>query len=470
MRLMLRYIAREPIRAILLVISALALAAAAHPFPGLAETGPVASVAHYTLANGLELVVLPDHRTPVVTHMVWYKVGSADESPGKSGIAHFLEHLMFKGTAKNPAGRFSHWLATIGGQENAFTSTDYTAFFQRTSRERLASLMEFEADRMTGLVLTDANVIPELQVVLEEWNLRVGNDPGARLGEQVTAALYLNHPYHRPVIGWRNEIVTLNREDALEFYRRFYTPNNAVVVVAGDVTAEEAKAMADATYGKVERRAEIRPRVRPSEPQPETGAVRHVVLADQRVAQPSLQRSYLVPSVATAQPGEAEAIAVLVHALGSGSTSRLYRELIAEKGLAADAGAWYQDAALDTSRIGLYGTPRPGVSLHQLEDAFDGVIAEVIEKGIAPEEIERAKNRMIAAYVYAQDNQASLARLYGSALTTGSSVEEVQGRPERLRAVTPEAVNAAARHWLDPRRSVTGYLVHDLKQREDKRS
>src|SRR5215470_1101059 len=470
MRLMVRYIARAPLRAVFLVVRLLALAVAAHAFPATADTGKASAVSHYTLSNGLELVVVPDRRTPVVTHMIWYKVGSADEPVGKSGIAHFLEHLMFKGTAKNPAGRFSKTLATVGGQENAFTATDFTAFFQRTSREHLASLMEFEADRMTGLVLNDENVLPELQVVLEEWNLRVGNDPGARLGEQVTAALYLNHPYHRPVIGWRNEIVNLNREDALAFYRRFYTPNNAVVVVAGDVSAEEAKQMAEATYGKVAPRAEIAPRVRPAEPQPEPGAVRHVVLADQRVAQPSLQRSYLVPSIATAQPGEAEAIEVLVHALGSGSTSRLYRELIAEKGLAADAGAWYQDAALDMSRLGLYGTPRPGVTLHQLEDAIDGVVAEVIEKGLTSEEIERAKNRMIAAYVYAQDNQASLARLYGAALTTGSTVEEVQSRPQRLRAVTAEAVNAAARHWLDSRRSATGYLVHDLKQSEDKRS
>jgi zinc protease len=459
---------RIPIRSTLLVVGFLAVGWAAYAVPGSAETPRAATVAHYTLANGLELVVVPDLRTPVVTHMIWYKVGSADEPPGKSGIAHFLEHLMFKGTAKNPAGRFSQTLATIGGQENAFTSTDFTAFFQRTSREHLASLMEFEADRMTGLVLTDANVLPELQVVLEEWNQRVGNDPGARLGEQVTAALYLNHPYHRPVIGWHNEIVKLNREDALAFYRRFYTPNNAVVVVAGDVTAEETKALAEATYGKVAPRAEIGPRIRPAEPEP--SAVRHVTLADPRVAQPSLQRSYLVPSIATAKPGEAEAIEVLVHVLGSGSTSRLYHELVIQKGVAAEAGAWYQDAALDLSRLGLYGTPRPGVSLHQLESALDAVVAEVIDQGIAPEEIERAKNRMIAAYVYAQDNQASLARLYGAALTTGSTVEEVQGRPDRIRAVTAEAVHEAARRWLDARRSVTGYLVHDLKQREDKRS
>ncbi|HXW25172.1 MAG TPA: pitrilysin family protein [Xanthobacteraceae bacterium] len=438
------------------------------PRPVAAETAPAATVAHYTLANGLELVVVPDHRTPVVTHMIWYKVGSADEPPGKSGIAHFLEHLMFKGTANNPAGRFSRTLATIGGQENAFTSTDFTAFFQRTSREHLATLMEFEADRMTGLVLSDANVLPELQVVLEEWNVRVGNDPAARLGEQVTAALYLNHPYQRPVIGWHDEIVKLNREEALAFYRRYYTPNNAVVVIAGDVTAEETKALAEATYGKVASRAEIGPRVRPVEPEP--SAVRHVTLADPRVAQPSLQRSYLVPSIVTAKPGEAEAIEVLAHVLGSGSTSRFYRELVAQTGIAADAGAWYQDAALDMSRLGLYGTPRPGVTLRQLEGAIDGVIAEVIDKGISAEEIERAKNRIIAAYVYAQDNQASLARLYGTALSTGSTVEEVQGRPERIRAVTADQVQEAARRWLDPRRSVTGYLVHDLKQGEDKRS
>jgi len=282
-----------------LTIAALAIAAAAtFATSSPADTEHGQNVSHFTLANGLELVVIPDRRTPVVTHMIWYKVGSADEPLGKSGVAHFLEHLMFKGTAKHPAGHFSRTLTMLGGQENAFTSTDYTGYFQRTSREHLPTLMEFEADRMTGLVLTDDVVLPELQVVLEEQNSRVANNPGARLGEQVAAALYLNHPYGRPVIGWRHEIEQLNREEALAFYRRFYTPNNAVVVVAGDVTAPEVKALAEETYGKVERRSEIGPRVRPKEPTPE--AVRHVTLADPRVAQPSLQRSYLVPSYATA--------------------------------------------------------------------------------------------------------------------------------------------------------------------------
>ena len=227
-----------------LPIVALALAAA------VAGTAPVAAaptVSDFKLANGLEVVVIPDHRAPVVTHMIWYKVGSADETAGKSGLAHFLEHLMFKGTETNPGDSFSQDVAEIGGQENAFTSNDYTGFFQRVPREHLKEMMALEADRMTGLVLTDAVVKPELNVVLEEQNMRVANNPVGRLGEQMDAALYLNHPYGRPAIGWRNEIETLDREDALAFYRRFYTPNNAVVVVAGDVSADEVKACAEDT-------------------------------------------------------------------------------------------------------------------------------------------------------------------------------------------------------------------------------
>ncbi len=451
-----------------LTIAALAIAAAAtFATSSPADTEHGQNVSYFTLANGLELVVIPDRRTPVVTHMIWYKVGSADEPIGKSGVAHFLEHLMFKGTARQPAGRFSRILASLGGQENAFTSTDYTGYFQRTSREHLPTLMEFEADRMTGLVLTDDVVLPELQVVLEEQNTRVANNPGARLGEQVAAALYLNHPYGRPVIGWRHEIEQLNREEALAFYRHFYTPNNAVVVVAGDVTAPEVKALAEETYGKVERRSEIGPRVRPKEPTPE--AVRHVTLADPRVAQPSLQRSYLVPSYATAKPGEAEAIDVLAHVLGSGSTSRLYRTLVAEKNLATSAGAWYQGSALDLSRFGLYASPKPGTSLPQLEDAIDAVVAAIVDQGITPEELARAKTRLIADVVYDQDNQSTLARSYGTALTTGMSVESVRSWPDRIRAVTADAVHEAARRFLDKRRSVTGYLVKDTRP-EEKRS
>jgi len=425
-------------------------------------------VTEFKLENGLSVVVVPDHRAPVVTHMIWYKVGAADEPAGKSGIAHFLEHLLFKGTAKNPAGRFSQVVATIGGQENAFTSQDYTGYFQRVSREHLKTLMEFEADRMTGLVLTDDVVTPERKVVLEEHNQRLANNPRARLSEQLEAALYLNHPYGKPVIGWRHEIEKLNREDALAFYQRFYTPNNAIVVIAGDVDAAEVKVLAEATYGNIAKVAEIGPRLRPQEPTP--AAPRQVTLADPRVQQPSLQRSYLVPSAATAAPGESEAFEVLSFILGHGDTSRLYRNLVVERELAVSAGSWYNGTALDATQFAIFGSPKPGVTLQQLEHAIDAVVDNVAANGVMADEIERAKNRLVADAIYAQDSQSTMARWYGAALTTGSTVETVQSWPERIRAVTGEAVHAAAKAWLDKRRSATGYLIRDESKPEDKRS
>ncbi len=441
--------------------SAMALAALVNAGPVRAEG---ANISHFHLDNGLEVVVIPDHRTPVVTHMIWYRVGSADEQAGKSGLAHFLEHLMFKGTEKNPQGRFSETLATIGGQENAFTTADYTGYFQRIARQYLPTVMEFEADRMTGLVLNDGNVLPERDVVLEEYNMRVANSPEARLGEQVTAALYLNHPYGRPVIGWKPEIEKLNREDALAFYKKFYTPNNAVVVIAGDVTAAEVKPLAEKTYGKIAPRAESGPRLRPQEPPPV--AVRTVTLADPRVAQPSLQRSYLVPSSTTAKDGTAEALEVLANVLGNGETSRLYRSLVIEQRLATNAGAWYQGTALDDTRFGVYASPMPGISFATVEAAIDAAIAEIGEHGIAEDELDRAKTRLIADTVYAQDNQATMARWYGAALTTGANVDEVAAWPKRVGVVTADQVRDAARAWLTKTRSVTGYLVKELPSTE----
>jgi zinc protease len=455
---------------ILLLLVALSSAAAGLVLAGLALASRAYAgddVSHFTLANGLEVVVVPDHRAPVVTHMIWYKVGAADETPGKSGLAHFLEHLMFKGTEKNPGDTFSRHVAEIGGQENAFTASDYTGFYQRIPRSHLKEMMALEADRITGLVLTDDVVRPELNVVLEEQNMRVANNPAARLSEQMDAALYLNHPYGRPVIGWRPEIEQLNREDALAFYQRFYSPNNAIVIVAGDVTPDEVKADAEATYGKIAGRAENIPRRRPMEPAPE--ALRTVTLADFRVEQPSLNREYLVPSETSAKTGESEAIEVLAHVLGSGENSRLYRRLVIDQGIGLNAGANYFGTALDYAKFTVFGAPRPGVSLQQLEAAIDTVIGDVIVQGITADELDRAKTRLIAEAVYAEDNQATLARWYGSALATGQTVEDVRGWPSRIRAVTTEAVQNAARNWLDRRRSVTGYLVKSLPA-EEKRS
>ena len=426
--------------------------------------------ATFTLGNGLKVVVIPDHRTPVVTQMIWYKVGSADETPGKSGLAHFLEHLMFKGTAKHPVGEFSQTVLRIGGNENAFTSTDYTGYFQRVPREQLGKMMEFEADRMTGLILKDENVLPERDVVLEEYNMRVANNPEARLTEQIMAALYLNHPYGRPVIGWHHEIEKLNREDALAFYRRFYAPNNATLVIAGDVDANEVRPIAEHTFGEVQPQPAIpEQRIRPQEPAPI--AARTVTFADPRVEQPKVMRYYLVPSATTAAPGESAALDVLGQLMGSGSNSYLYRALVVDQPLAVSASAGYQGTSLDPTQFMITVSPKPGVGFEQIEQVVDRVISDVAQNTVRAEDLERVKTQLIAEAIYAQDNQATLARWYGAALTTGLSIDDVRSWPDRIRAVTAEQVRAAAQKWLDKKRSVTGYLIKDTTpKREEKRS
>ncbi len=426
--------------------------------------------ATFALQNGLQVVVIPDHRTPVVTQMIWYKVGSADETAGKSGLAHFLEHLMFKGTTRHPAGEFSETVLKAGGNENAFTSTDYTGYYQRVPREQLATMMEFEADRMTGLVLKDENVLPERDVVLEEYNMRVANNPDARLAEQIMAALYLNHPYGRPVIGWHHEIEKLGREDALAFYRRFYAPNNATLVIAGDVEADDVRAIAERTFGAVAPQPAIAARrLRPQEPRP--AGPRTVTLADPRVEQPGVRRYYLVPSAVTAAAGESPALEVLAQLMGGGSNSYLYRALVVDKPLAVSAGASYQGTAVDDSQFTVAASPKSGVEFVTVEKVIDGVIADVAQNAVPASDLERVKTQLVAEAVYAQDSQAALARWYGAALTVGLSVDDIRSWPDRIRAVTAEQVRDAARKWLDKKRSVTGYLIKDgATKLEEKRS
>jgi zinc protease len=426
--------------------------------------------AEFTLANGLHVVVIPDHRTPVVTQMIWYKVGSADETPGKSGLAHFLEHLMFKGTAKHPFGEFPQTVRKVGGEENAFTSYDYTGYFERVPREQLASMMEFEADRMTGLILKDENVLPERDVVLEEYNMSVANRPEAQLTEQIMAALYLNHPYGRPVIGWHQEIEKLDREDALAFYRRFYAPNNATLVIAGDVDASDVRPMAEQTFGRLAAQPAISARrLRPQEPTPV--APRTVTLSDARVEQPAMRRYYLVPSAATAAAGESPALDVLAQLMGGGSNSYLYRALVLDRPLAISASAGYQGSSLDATQFVISVAPASGVEFAPIEQVVDGVIADLGQNAVRAEDLERVKTQLIAEAIYAQDNQATLARWYGTALTTGLSIDDVRSWPDRIRAVTAEQVRDAAQKWLDKKRSVTGYLIKDTApKREEKRS
>ena len=418
-----------------------------------------AEVSSFTLDNGLQVVVLPDHRAPIVTQMVYYKVGAADEVPGVSGIAHFLEHLMFKGTRKHPEGEFSKAVAEIGGQENAFTTQDYTGYYQQVPADKLGMVMSYEADRMENLVLTDDVVLPERDVILEERRMRIDNDPSAQLSEAVQAALFQNSPYGIPVIGWRHEMQKLSRQDAIDFYDKYYTPNNAILLVAGDVTVPEVRKLAGETFAKVDRRADPGPRDRPTEPQSLTA--RTVTLTDAKVTQPQMQRAYLVPSETTAKDREAAALDVLADIFGGGTTSRLYRDLIVDKGIAAGTGAYYSGTALEEGQFVVYGTPRGDATLDQVEAAIDAEIQKVRDKGITPEELERAKNRVQKDVIYLRDSQTAMARRYAAALSTGRTIADVQNWPDRIEKVTVDDVNAVARKYLEPKRSVTGYLLPD---------
>jgi zinc protease len=410
----------------------------------------------FTLENGMQVVVIENHRAPVVSHWVWYKVGTADSPIGKSGLPHFVEHLMFKGTETIPPGDFSRIVARHGGNDNAMTSSDFTAYFQNIARDRLEMVMEMEADRMANLRLDLEQVLAERDVVLEERRSRVDNQPSALWAEQLSAAQYLNHPYRLPIIGWYHEIESYTKEDALAFYDAWYAPNNAILVVAGAVTAEELKPLAERTYGQVQSR-EVPERTRLVEP-PQI-VERRIELAHERVEQPSLMRSYLAPSFATAEGGEAYALEVLAELFGSGGTSRLYRSLVVEQGLATSAGAFYRGSSLDLTTFRVYASPRPGGDLDALEAAIDAEIARLLEGGVTPEEVARVQKRMIAEAVYARDSLTTAVRVFGSALTTGSTIEDVEAWPERVAEVTPEAVLEAARLVFDRDRSVTGRLI-----------
>jgi len=409
----------------------------------------------FQLDNGMQVLVVTNRRAPVVSHWVWYSVGSADSPVGKSGLPHFLEHLMFKGTETLAPGEFSRTVARNGGTENAMTSSDFTAYFQNIARDRLEVVMRMEADRMANLRLSDDVVLPERDVVLEERRSRVDNEPSARLGEQLGAAQYLNHPYGDPVIGWFHEIESYTREDALAFYDTWYAPNNAVLIVVGDIDAAELRPLAEATYGQVAR-VDVPARDRVQEPPQE--AARRVTLEDPRVVQPSLSRSYLAPSQNQAGWQTAHALDLFAEILGGGTTSRLYRELVVERELAASAGAYYRGSMLDSTTLRLFATPRAGVDLATLEAALDEVVARAVEEGVSEDELARAKKRMQAESVYARDSLSGAARIFGSALTAGLTIEDVERWPERMAAVTLDQVHEAARSVITAERSVTGLL------------
>jgi len=415
------------------------------------------AVTHFTLDNGMDVVVIEDRRAPVVVHMVWYRAGSADETPGVSGVAHFLEHLLFKGTETLAPGEFSATVARNGGRDNAFTSYDYTAYFQRIAADRLELMMRMESDRMVNLAIGEDDIATERDVIIEERNQRVENSPGALFREQMNAAQYLNHRYGVPIIGWQHEMRALGLDDALSYYRTFYAPNNAILVVAGDVGPDEVRRLAELHYGPIPANPDLPERVRPAEPR--QMAERRLILDDPRVGQPYVSRSYLAPERDSGDQREAAALTVLAEALGGGTTSILAEKLQFDARLAVYSSAFYSGTSLDDTTFDITVVPAPGVTLREAEAAMDAVLTEVMETGIAPDQLDRIKMQIRASQIYARDDVGRLANRYGRALSQGLSVADVAAWSDILQSVTVEEVREAARAVFDRDRSVTGWLT-----------
>jgi len=413
-------------------------------------------VTDFVLDNGMQVVVVEDHRAPVVQHMVWYRAGSADEPKGSSGVAHFLEHLLFKATDTLESGELSATVAANGGRDNAFTSYDYTAYFQRIASDRLDLMMTMESDRMKNIRLTDKNIETEREVIIEERNQRTENNPQALLGEQVSAAQYLNHRYGSPIIGWRHEMEQLDMDDVLDFYGLYYSPNNAILVVSGDVTPEEVRTLAEEHYGAIPANPDLPERFRTQEPP--QNAERRVLYRDARVAQPYISRSYLVPERDSGAQDTAAALTILAEILGGGTTSFLTEKLQFDTQTATYTTAFYSGVALDDTTFRVIVVPTPGISLEEGEAALDKTLEEFLETGVDPEQLDRIKQQIRAAEIYAQDNVDGIANRYGRALTSGLTVADVQAWPDVLDAVTAEDVMEAAK-LLRREASVTGWLM-----------
>lgn len=411
----------------------------------------------FTLRNGLEVVVITDRRAPVVTHMVWYRVGAADEPRGRSGIAHFFEHLMFKGTREIPPGEFSRTIARNGGDDNAFTSWDYTAYHERIARDRLELVMRMEADRMRNLRFSDETFASERDVIVEERRQRIDNNPAAVLGERMRAMLWPHHPYGTPIIGWLHEIQALDREAALEFYRTWYAPNNAILVVAGDVNAEELRPLAERYYGRLRPTRDLPERRWVQDP-PSVGPMR-ITHRDEKVRQPSFSRLYRALSYATDEGRQAHALDVAIEILGGSETSRLYRALVEDQRIAVAAGASANTSGLGGGSVSVWATPVEGVSLETVEAAADRVIADFLRDGPTDAELARAKSSLSAAAIYARDSQESLANIFGASLAQGESIEDVVTWGDDIAAVTRDEALAMARQTLNLNASVTGWLL-----------
>ncbi len=410
----------------------------------------------FTLENGLQVIVIPNHRAPVVTHMVWYKVGAAEEMFGKTGLAHFLEHLMFKGSEHVPPGELSKRVRAMGGNDNAFTTQDYTAFFQNVSASHLKDVMEMEADRMKGLLIPSDHFVSEKQVVIEERRQNTETDPKSFFAEQMRYTLFPGHPYAAPVIGWKQDIERLSRDDALAFHRKWYAPNNAILIVGGDITVAQFKPMAEAIYGTIpahEIPKAILPDVSPFPGEP------RLVLHDERIEQSVIMRLYRAPGVVK-NKADALALQVLAEIMSGNPSARLYKSLVVEQKLATNADLGYQDQVRGDGVFSAGLVPAEGIALETLEAAFDAEVKKIAEGGVSAEELADAKTRMKDSAAFARDSLGGPARIVGQALATGSTLDDVEYWTYDIDAVTADQVkDVALLHLQNNSSRVTGFML-----------
>jgi zinc protease len=416
------------------------------------RTSAARCATQFKLSNGMQVVVIPDHRAPIVTHMVWYKAGSADDPLGFSGAAVLVEHLTFKSMDKTVD--ISRTIARLGGRQNAFCTKDATVYWQRVSKHNLETVMEIEAERMANLNITDEDVAIVRDVMLE--GRQAGDSPSARLHDKILAALYRSHPYRIPDIGWSSEIARLTRKDAMRFFKSHYAPNNAILIVSGDATPEEAGRLAEETYGKLPASALEIGRTRPHA----FGQIvdHNVRLNEPRAGADSFRRYYAVPSYGTAPPGDAEALELLVKILVGGTGSRLHRKLVIDEKLATSVQGRYNCDSIQAGLITLSVAPNC-TDLRIVEDAVDNVLEDVRKNGVTRMELGRAKRWLIATHILDCDSQELLARSYGSAVVVGRTIEDFEDWPATISRVTTADVLRVANEYIDPVRSVSGYLT-----------
>ena len=409
----------------------------------------------HTLANGMRVIVRTDHRAPVVVSMVWYKVGSIDEFNGTTGVAHVLEHMMFKGTQSVPAGEFSKTVAAAGGRENAFTSRDYTGYFQTLHKSHLPLVLRLEADRMVNVILSQEEFAKEIRVVMEERRLRTDDQPRSAVYERLMATALGVHPYRRPVIGWMNDLENMSVEDAREFYARWYTPNNAILVVVGDVEPREVFDLAERHFGRIKSRT--LPERKPQDEPPQLGIKRLTVKAP--AEQPYVLMAYRVPVLRDPDKDwEPYALDMLAGVLSGNEAARLNRTLVREERLASSAGADYDGVARGPALFYLSAVPTAGKTAEQAEQGLRRELQKIAVEGVAEDELKRVKAQVIASQVYQRDSMFYQAREIGATETIGFSYKTLDLMIEKLKQVTPGQVQAVAKKYFTDDMLTVAYL------------